>query len=120
MFFKCKTESDIDDLINKGLDINFQESKFGQTYLHTLVQSNSKLLPYFISKKPKTNIINMDGKTPIFYCKNIDTVNLLVECGANLLIKDSNGKEAKDVNPFVREWSMNLIKKYNSIRSFKV
>lgn len=85
MFFSAKTREDIDDLISQGVDINSQDSFFGQTYLHILVQTNSPLLDYFLEKGPNPNIVNKDGKTPIYYAKNVDTVEKLIKHGASIL-----------------------------------
>jgi len=98
MFFNAKTTEDIDNLIAQGMDINCQDSFFGQTYLHILVQSNSPLLDYFLEKGPNTNIANKDGKTPIFYAKNVITVEKLINQGASILVKDLDGKTVKDTN----------------------
>lgn len=93
-FFSAKSEYDIDTLINNGVDINMQDLLFGQTYLHTLVQSESPLLDYFLSKGPNPNIQNKDGKTPLYYAKTETVIKKLISNGASPLIKDVDAKEA--------------------------
>ena len=113
--FNAKTETDIDNLINNGADINTQDSFFGQTYLHILVQSRNSLLDYFLTKGPNTNIKNKDGKTPIFYAKDIQTMEKLINHGASLLIKDLSGNTANEYN---RSVSANFIQYYiNKLRN---
>jgi len=98
MFFNAKTEADIDNLITSGADINAQDSFFGQTYLHILVQSSCSLFDYFLTKGPDTNIQNKTGKTPIYYAKNITTIEKLIKHGATILVKDINGQTPCDTN----------------------
>ncbi len=98
MFFGAKTEADIDRLIASGEDINGQDTFFGQTFLHILVQTNSSLLGYFLEKGPDTNIQNRDGKTPIYYAKDIYTVEKLINHGASIMVKDLNGKTVNEAN----------------------
>lgn len=98
MFFSAKTEADIDKLIIDGVDINKQDTLFGQTFLHVLIQTDSSLLDHFLKKGPNTNIQNKDGKTPIYYCKNILAVEKLIKHGASMLIKDINGKTVNEIN----------------------
>jgi ankyrin repeat protein len=99
MFFNAKTKGDIDNLIAQGVDINSQDSLFGLTYLHILVKTDSSLLDYFLEQGPNTNIADKDGKTPIFYAKNVATVDKLVKHGASILTKDLDGKTVKEINP---------------------
>jgi ankyrin repeat protein len=99
MFSIPKTETDIDNLINKGVDINQVDSLFGQTFLHILVQRNSSLLDYFLRKGPDTNISNKTGKTPLYYAKDVITVEKLIKYGASIIIQDLDGKTINDVNP---------------------
>lgn len=96
MLYSAKTIEDINNLINKGYDINQQDSMFGQTYLHILVKTNNPLLDYFLTKKPNPNIKNKEGKTPIFYANNSETIQKLIRYGASLTIKDNNGKYVHD------------------------
>jgi len=90
--FKAKTKADIDNLIENGVDINAQDTFFGQTYLHILVQSNSPLLDYFLEKGPNTNIQNKSGKTPLYYAKDQRTIEKLTKQRASLLSQDFDGK----------------------------
>lgn len=99
--FSAKSEADIDNAINSGADINAQETFFGQTYLHILVQSGSSLLDYFLTKGPNTNIQNSDGKTPIYYAKDVLTMEKLISYGASALVKDLDGKKVNEVNTAV-------------------
>jgi len=92
MLFGSKTKEEINSRISMGANINAQESLFGQSYLHILVQSESPLLDHFLTKLPNTNLQNKEGKTPIFYAKNIQTVQKLILHGASFSIKDLNGK----------------------------
>lgn len=95
--FNIQSIEDIDKLIKEGVDINKQDSMFGQTFLHMLVQSGSSLLDYFLSKGPDPNIRNRDGKTPIFYSRDVITIKKLINGGASLLIKDNEGHTVNDV-----------------------
>jgi ankyrin repeat protein len=99
MFFSAKSEADINNLISKGVDINAQDSFFGQTFLHILVQTGSPLLDYFLTKGPNTNIANKAGKTPLYYAKDVKTVEKLIFHGASVLVKDLDGNTINDVNP---------------------
>ncbi len=98
MFFSAKSEADIDRLIISGADINTQDTFFGQTFLHILVQTNSTLLDYFLDKGPDTNIQNKDGKTPIYYAKDLTTIEKLILHGASVFVKDLNGKTVNETN----------------------
>jgi hypothetical protein len=99
MFFAAKTEADIDRLIANGKDINGQDTFFGQTFLHILVQTNNRLLDYFLEKGPDTNIQNKDGKTPIYYAKDVYTIEKLINHGASVLVKDLDNKTVNEANP---------------------
>jgi ankyrin repeat protein len=101
MFFGAKTEADIDNLISSGADINAQDYLFGQTFLHVLVQSSSPLFDYFLSKNPNPNIQNKDGKTPLFYAKDTQTIESLIKHGASLFVKDFNGNSITETNSLV-------------------
>jgi hypothetical protein len=104
MFSIPKTIADIDNIDN----INQIENMFGQTYLHILVQSDSNLLDYFLTKNPSPNIQNKDNKTPIFYAKDVTTVGKLIKQGASILV---NGKNVKDVNTNVSIYLTSYINK---------
>lgn len=84
---------------NSEININYQDPLYGQTYLHVLVQTRSPLFDLFLSKNPNPNIQNNDGKTPIFYAKDINTVKKLIEHGASVLILDIDGKTVNQTNP---------------------
>ena len=101
MFFntKIKSNADIDILIKNGADINYQETLFGQTYLHLLVKTSSPFLDYFLSKVPNTNIQNKEGRTPIFYANDVETIEKLVKHRASVYIRDFNGKNFIDIKP---------------------
>jgi ankyrin repeat protein len=113
MFFSAKTKDDIDNLIANGADINAQDSFFGQTYLHILVQSGSSLFDYFLSKGPDTNIQNKSGQTPIYYAKDVFTIEKLIKYGASILVRDINGKTPSEANyqlmsSFITYYSNNI------------
>lgn len=99
MFFSAKTQADIDTLIANGANINAQDLFFGQTFLHVLVQTSSSLLDYFLGKGPDTNIPNKSGRTPLFYAKDIPTIEKLLFHRASILVQDINGQTVNEANP---------------------
>lgn len=111
MFVVPKTTNDIDNLIAKGINIDTQDTLFKQTYLHCLVQNGSSLLDHFLTKGPNLNIKNSDGKTPIYYAKDLPTVLKLLNRGATLMTSDNSGKTPGQYNKIIAN---DLLKAYTS------
>ncbi len=70
-----------------------------------IIYNNSNKIIFLIKIKHKnynklnTNIKNSDGKTPIYYAKDIYIIEKLINYGASILIKDNNGKTVSEYNP---------------------
>jgi hypothetical protein len=110
MFFNCKTQEDIDRILLEGYNINFQDTIFGQTFLHCLVQSNSPLIDYALTKNPDLNIKNREGRSCIFYARNIETVEKLMLGKIKILEKDNYGKNAIEHNNYLRIYLIEKMK----------
>lgn len=98
--FNPKTIEDIDTIFQNDC-INDQDDLYGNTLLHYIVNNNSPLLDYLLSKKPNLDIPNKEGRTPIYYAKTPQTVDKLIKAGASIYNKDHTGKTFKDSNPKV-------------------
>lgn len=47
-------------------------------------------------------IKDINGRTAIFYARNMDVARLLISRGANLDVVDNEGLTPRDINPIVR------------------
>ena len=78
---------------------NYRDANFN-TNLHIAVKNNSiKLVKYFLNKKLNPNEVNKDGQTPLHFALkegNKDIINLLIKSGADITIKDNEGKKPFD------------------------
>lgn len=104
--FFTRSESDVQRLVNKGIDINSVNKK-GENVLHTV--RDLALAKYFIEQGVDINQKDNDGFTPIYTNTNPDIVNHLIEIGADtspIIISNINS-----MSPFVYQtikWNANL------------
>lgn len=78
---------------------NYRDANFNSN-LHIAVKNNSiKLVNYFLNKKLNPNDLNKDGQTPLHLALkggNKDIIDLLMKNGADINIKDNDGKKPFD------------------------
>ena len=87
-------------LISLGLDINKQDIK-GNTLLHVAAFCNnsSDIVTFLLNNGAKLNIQSESGNTPLHVASmmnNIQIVQLLLDHGADITIKNNEGKTAED------------------------
>lgn len=75
-------------------DIAHIQNTLGNSPLHYVVEHSAKLTAYFIQKGVDVNALNKRGQPALFFCKNIETANLLIDAGANISIQDTQHKSA--------------------------
>ena len=78
---------------------NYRDANFNSN-LHIAVKNNSiKLVKYFLNKNSNPNELNKDGQTPLHLALkegNKDIIDLLIKNGADISIKDNEGKKPFD------------------------
>ena len=78
---------------------NYRDANFNSN-LHIAVKNNSiKLVKYFLNKKLSPNDLNNDGQTPLHFALkegNKEIIELLIKNGADISIKDNEGKKPTD------------------------
>ena len=110
---KSKTKNNINNIIlyntlildknGRGSDFikvrNYRDANFNSN-LHIAVKNNSiKLVKYFLNKNSNPNELNKDGQTPLHLALkegNKDIIDLLIKNGADISIKDNEGKKPFD------------------------
>ncbi|XP_052794875.1 ankyrin repeat domain-containing protein 7-like isoform X2 [Mya arenaria] len=86
-------------LIDLGADLNLTDTK-GTSPLHHLCFSrrpHQDFIQLLLSKKCNVNITNLKGSTPLMFAcslRNLPTVKLLLQHGANINQRDDNGMTA--------------------------
>ena len=79
---------------------NYRDAE-NNSNLHIAVKNNSiELVKYFLNKKHDLNDVNKKGQTALHIaCElgNEKIINLLVENGANIDIKDNKGRKPFDI-----------------------
>lgn len=85
---------DDDHLLNKYLTEtpNLSELELNNLFLAALENNSLKSIKTLINRGVDINYINQSEKTPIFFVRSISALNLLIEEGANINIKDSENK----------------------------
>jgi ankyrin repeat protein len=91
-------------LLESGAEILKPKKADGMTTLHIAAASNDVHLVDLIlanveNKKLATNLKNLDGWTPTMlasFMNNFDSLNLLMENGADLTLKNGSGLSALD------------------------
>ncbi|KAF9426005.1 hypothetical protein BGZ94_007024 [Podila epigama] len=88
----------IKKLLDQGVDVNDQD-EFGTSALHQAASYEHVDLVNFLikDKKANVNIQDEDGDTPLFTCETPAMVKILLDFGADLHHKNSEGKNALDV-----------------------
>jgi len=83
--FNIKTTEQLDTFIEKGGDIN-QQNIFGQTLLHKFVLGGNEIMIDHVLKQENvnTNIKDIEGKSPIYYVKDVETAKKLMQNRAYL------------------------------------
>ena len=110
---KSKTKSNINNIIlyntlildknGRGSEFiklrNYRDANFNSN-LHIAVKNNSiKLVKYFLNKNSNPNELNKDGQTPLHLALkegNKEIIDLLIKNGADISIKDNEGKKPFD------------------------
>ena len=94
-YFSCDNSKEEDDII----DVNDYRDKNLNSNLHLAVKNNSEeFVKYFLSKNFNPNEKNKFGDTPLHYAmeiKNINIIQLLIDDGGNLYLKNNKG-----ISPF--------------------
>lgn len=85
-------------LLNQGYDVNFQNSKYGETALHNAIEFEKKEVTKLLLKhKADPNIKDNKGKTPFMIASgypDLEVIKMLVDNGANISEKDPLGRSA--------------------------
>ncbi len=80
--FNVKTTDQLDTYLSKGNDINSQ-NYIGQTLLHkAIIESNDVMIDHILKQPGVKWLKDINGKTPIYYCNNEQTVEKLMVKGA--------------------------------------
>ncbi|MBA8667595.1 HEAT repeat domain-containing protein [Holosporaceae bacterium 'Namur'] len=90
---------DIQELIERGIDINCRESNFGSTTLHIAAKGNIGIVSLLIENKAQLNPQDEKGRTPLHLAakyNQVEVVKLLLEKGADREIRDKQGFRASD------------------------
>jgi ankyrin repeat protein len=84
-------------MVNKGASLSIVY-KEGNGILHiSAMMDNLQVVKYLVqSQKKDVNMIDNSGRTPIFYCQDVDTARFLLENGSDKTLKDKHGKTAYD------------------------
>ena len=77
-------------LIDNGADVNFKDSKKGDTALFEL--RNPEVIQLLIDRGADVNYRNKLGETPIFRCYYANKMQLLIDNGADVNVKNSLGE----------------------------
>lgn len=77
-------------------NISHVHNDLGDTPLHYVVRYSDELTDYFIAHGVDVNSLNHQGQTPLFFAENTTIAQKLIDHGANLSIKDKEGKGALD------------------------
>lgn len=91
----CELNS-VEYLIQKGVDVKIKNN-FGQTALHVAAKFSPGCIKLLVDKGCDINLIDKEGNTPLLiavYANNIDSTRELIKLGANVGIKNKNGKTA--------------------------
>ena len=92
---KFKKKQTLDKNLNYIIDINDYRDENKNSYLHTAVlNSNEKLVKYYLDKNFSPNEQNILGNTPLHYAielKNKNIIQLLINNGGDLYIKNNKG-----------------------------
>lgn len=97
-----------------------EKDKFGRTplFMAAATRGNGHIVEFLISKGAHIDELDNDGLTPLHYAvvnRCVDTVKVLLECGANTGIKDIRGRTPlhtvmKDINKERNEFTKCLRK----------
>ena len=89
----------IEDLIQKGADVNHKSEKDGYTSLHFACMSGTPdVVKLLIDKGADVNAVDKKGTTPLMLCvksNSIPKVEILLERGADIHLLDKKKKTAK-------------------------
>ncbi|AXT58501.1 ankyrin repeat domain-containing protein [Aquimarina sp. AD1] len=92
--FKNKEQDIFDYFIKKGVDINQANGKGDTPFSNAVSRNDLKAIKYLIKYVKDIDQSNKIGVTPLMKAvgrNNIDVVNLLLNNGANPLLKDTEG-----------------------------
>lgn len=82
---------------NKDCDINFQDKNTGITPLiQACMSNNNKLIRLLLSRGSKQNIKDKKKNIALFYCKNYDSILLMIKNGSNRYAIGNEGKTFKE------------------------
>lgn len=105
---KYQPDEIIDFLLNCGIDINLKRNKRGKelSALHIAVaMKNHKIVEHLLKKKAQIDIQEINGNTPLWTAvmnyrgeeEQLKIINLLLQNGASLDIKNLHDKSARDM-----------------------
>ena len=115
------------DLLNSGVDVNFQEGSVGESPLMTASrESNNQMLNILLNEGADVNLLDKEGNNALIYAiplqygryerKHKLIVEKLLEHGINPNIKNNDGKSAYDIAmDFGHHSAAELIKHYMDI-----
>jgi len=97
------------DCLEKGADVNARDPATGMTPLHYAVSSDvtdfvrDRVLGPILAREPEVNAQNNDGATPLHLAvvpamrnAKTNTLQKLIDLGANSLLRDKSGKTPLD------------------------
>ncbi len=82
-------------MVDRGINMNFSD-KDGKTPLHLCI-NRRKVATVLIESGVPLNVIDNAGNTPLHYATNKNTAKFLVKRGADIRIKNNEGKTAFDI-----------------------
>jgi ankyrin repeat protein len=112
MMLCAKNDFEIKLFISRGHSINYQDS-LGTSALHKAVSSGkNELVRDLLKNGANPNLCNFQGHSPIFYVKNKECIDILLEYGhADVLnIIDKNNISSMVFNKIVKDYIEKLVK----------
>lgn len=79
-------------LLGKGADINEHNEDDPPLLIKALSKNKIETALFLIDKRADVNLPDSDGKTAVFYTKDISTTKKLIKSGANINVKDNYGR----------------------------
>ena len=126
------------ELLNKGVDVNYQEDTIGESPLMTAsVQGNKKIVDILLNAGADVNLIDKVGNNAliyaiplqygIYYGNNDLIVKTLLKHGINPLHKNNDGRSAYDIAMAfghrsaydILEHYMNIYRTYSRIQALQ-
>jgi ankyrin repeat protein len=91
-----KTDTEVaivEELLNKGADIEAHNGKYKLSPLHTAVKAqNVGVIKVLIQRGANVNAVNSLERTPLHYVEGVEIATLLLNAGANLQAHDIHGE----------------------------